>query len=214
MDPSHFSDAVNKALASALTVAQENNHIAVTPSHLAYTLFDDDKGVAAALCRKIQPPVNLEAVRAALRKTMRSKNSSQTPPPNEIGASQALLKIINKAQEIRKKHGDSHVTIDHLLVAIFDDSDINTVLSSFGLTKTKVTELIGKMRGNSKVTSANAEANYEALEKYGIDMVSQAESGKLDPVIGRDSEIRRCIQVLSRRTKNNPVLVGDPGVGM
>jgi ATP-dependent Clp protease ATP-binding subunit ClpB len=204
-DPNEFSEQANKVIATALKLAQENNHIAITPTHLAFAIADDEQSILMQICNKLQPPVNIEDIRNALRKLMKQKNTAQQPPPVNLGASQSLLKILNKATDLRKKQGDSHVTVDALLIALFDDSDVNTVLSSFGLTKSKVQTIVKKLRGNSKVTSATAEQNYEALEKYGMDLVKQAEDGKLDPVIGRDAEIRRCIQVLSRRTKNNPV---------
>lgn len=201
-DPNQFSDLANKAIQSALNVAQTHQHIAIQPVHLASVLFDESTGVAASICSKAN--VNIDDVRTAIRKYLK-RLPSQNPPPNEIGASQTFMRVLNKAQEIRKTGGDSHVTVDHLLQALYEDKEFGDVLSKAGLTKTKLLAGIKAVRGGAKVTSASAEQQYEALEKYGQDLVKDAENGKLDPVIGRDSEIRRVIQILSRRTKNNPV---------
>eukprot|EP01083_Nonionella_stella_P204475 745355_1 len=112
-----------------------------------------------------------------------------------------------------KANGDTLVALDHLLIAIYDDKLTKDTLESSGLSKKLATKATEEIRGGRKVTTTSAEETYEALEKYGIDLVKSAEEGKLDPVIGRDEEIRRIIQILCRRTKNNPILVGEPGTG-
>ena len=129
-------------------------------------------------------------------------------------ASAALTRVLAKALDLMKEMGDDYVATEHLLLALaVVDSPVKTLLAEHGSTRTALRQAITAVRGNRKVTSQDAEATYEALEKYAVDLTERAEEGKLDPVIGRDAEIRRVVQVLSRRTKNNPVLIGEPGVG-
>jgi len=124
-----------------------------------------------------------------------------------------LLKVLNKATELKKSFGDSYIALDVLLLALYEDKDIGDVFSRNDLTKTKCEDTIKAVRGSRKVDSKGAEEHFEALRKYAVNLVELAEMGKLDPVIGRDDEIRRVIRILARRTKNNPVLIGEPGVG-
>src|SRR5262249_36159829 len=128
--------------------------------------------------------------------------------------SQRLLKDLDKAEDEAKKLGDEYVSTEHLLLALAQDKGaIGEALKSSGVTRDRILASLKDLRGGQKVTSQEAEDTYQALEKYGRDLTAAARAGKLDPVIGRDEEIRRVVQVLSRRTKNNPVLIGDPGVG-
>ena len=130
------------------------------------------------------------------------------------GASAALTRVLAKALELISEMGDDYVATEHLLLALtIVDTSVRPLLAEHGVTEDPLREAITAVRGNRKVTSQEAEATYEALEKYAVDLTARAEEGKLDPVIGRDAEIRRVVQVLSRRTKNNPVLIGEPGVG-
>ena len=130
------------------------------------------------------------------------------------GASAALTRVLARSLELIKDMGDEYVATEHLLLALtVVDTPVAHAAARGGVTEASVREAITAVRGNRRVTSQEAEATYEALEKYALDLTARAEEGKLDPVIGRDAEIRRVVQVLSRRTKNNPVLIGDPGVG-
>ena len=130
------------------------------------------------------------------------------------GASAALTRVLAKALDLISEMGDDYVATEHLLLALtIVDTSVRSLLAEHGVTEDPLREAITAVRGNRKVTSQEAEATYEALEKYAVDLTARAEEGKLDPVIGRDAEIRRVVQVLSRRTKNNPVLIGEPGVG-
>ncbi|GJJ70623.1 ATP-dependent Clp protease ATP-binding subunit ClpB [Entomortierella parvispora] len=138
---------------------------------------------------------------------------TQNPAPIDISFAPQTVQILRKAQDYQKRQKDSFISIDHIILALTDEPSVWKVFTENGISKTALENAVSQMRGNRRVESKNAEAGYEALSKYAIDMVSLAEQDKLDPVIGRDDEIRRVIRVLSRRTKNNPVLIGEPGVG-
>jgi ATP-dependent Clp protease ATP-binding subunit ClpB len=137
------------------------------------------------------------------------RQPKQDPAPTDVSFSSSLVKLLRTAQEKQRAQGDSHLAVDHILVVLHEDRDVATALNEAGLTKSKLEAAVKEVRGSRKVDSKSAEETYEALSKYGHDLVADAESGKLDPVIGRDDEIRRVIRVLSRRTKNNPVLIGE-----
>jgi ATP-dependent Clp protease ATP-binding subunit ClpB len=126
----------------------------------------------------------------------------------------SALKVLQKAEDLQTKaEGDTHVAVDHIIVALLDDAQVKEALKANGLNRAQIEQAVAQMRGNRKVQGESAEETYDALSKYGQDLTKRAEEGGLDPVIGRDEEIRRVVQVLSRRTKNNPVLIGEPGVG-
>jgi ATP-dependent Clp protease ATP-binding subunit ClpB len=156
--------------------------------------------------------VDLQQVERALRKRL-VRLPTQDPAPDTISPNSQLIAVLNKADYLRKSKNDSHVAVDHLLLALVDDKPVMEALAEGGLSKDLISQTIQKLRGSRPVTSKSSETTYDALGKYAIDMIALAEQGKLDPVIGRDDEIRRIIRVLSRRTKNNPVLIGEPGVG-
>jgi len=208
--PEEFTDQSNKAIGQALEYAQEQKHIELVPLHLAHVLIEDEQGLARQLIKKAEFNVQevLEAIDLKLKKL-----SKQDPPPAKLYPNSSFMNVLKQAKKLSKQQKDSHTAIDHLLAALYEDSDTTSAFVSVGLSKKRMEEVIKQIRQNKNVTSAKAEQTYQALEKYGHDLVADAESGKLDPVIGRDQEIRRCIQVLSRRTKNNPVLIGEPGVG-
>ena len=138
---------------------------------------------------------------------------SQSPPPDEISFSSAALKVIREAQSLQKTMHDSYIAQDHILLALIKDNSISTVLKEASLTTAGLKTAIEHVRGNRRVESKTAEQGFDALQKYAVDLTSLAEEGKIDPVIGRDNEIRRVVRILCRRTKNNPVLIGEPGVG-
>ena len=210
-DPDTFTTQSNKAVQAALELARERGHIELHPLHLAYVLFSNESSLASQLAQRagLTPQRVLAALEDGLRKLSR-----QDPPPADIYPNPSFIKVLKKATAISKEKKDSHTSIDSLLLALYEDSDTRLCLDKAGLTRRRMEELIQASRGNQgPVTSASAENTYDALKKYAMDLVAMAEDGKLDPVIGRDAEIRRCIQVLSRRTKNNPALIGQPGVG-
>lgn len=217
-----MTDATTKALQEALTIARDNGHALAEPIHLAAALFANDDGIGSRAVAKTdaagggagmsQNIVDVRQVRQAIQRAI-LKKPTQSPPPHEASIGSGLQKVIQRAISTAKANGDSLVALDHLLVAIYDDKPTKDALEGAGLTKKLAVKATEEIRGGRKVTSTSAEETYEALEKYGVDLVKAASEGKLDPVIGRDDEIRRLIQILCRRTKSNPCLIGEPGVG-
>ena len=211
-DPNRtVTDATANAINAALTLARDNGHSQADPLHLAAALFDSDDSIGARVCTKASN-VDVHLIRRNLQKAI-LKRPSQSPAPLEAAPSSALSVLLQRASKAAKANGDALIALDHLLMALYDEREIKASLAEAGLTKKAAQSAVEELRGGRKVTTASAEESYEALEKYGIDLLKQAEEGKLDPVIGRDEEIRRLVQILSRRTKNNPVLVGAPGTG-
>jgi ATP-dependent Clp protease ATP-binding subunit ClpB len=210
VQPDTFTEKTNELLLAAQQLAQDNSHLQLLPLHVAVVMFAEPGGLGQQVCEKvgvdpIQVNRNLNRLLVRL--------PQQTPPPPEVSNSSSLMSLLNAAQQIQRKQKDSHLAIDHLLLALMDVKEIADAVSQSGLTKQKVEETIKNVRGGRKVESKTSDSTYDALSKYGLDLTAMAENGKLDPVIGRDDEIRRVIRVLSRRTKNNPVLIGQPGVG-
>lgn len=208
IDPSTFTQMTNSVIGKAIELATDAKHIEASPMHLAAAVFGEELG--AGVCSRAG--ADLKAVQSEVASELR-KLPTQNPPPPEIHPNAALIRVLKSATAAMKKRGDSVVTLDHLLLALYDESGVDKALAKGGLTKAKADAAVSAMRGHEKAHSKQAETTYDALNKYGHDLVRDAEDGKLDPVIGRDEEIRRVIQVLSRRTKNNPVLIGEPGVG-
>ncbi|KAL7553707.1 hypothetical protein ACHAWF_017042 [Thalassiosira exigua] len=221
-DSRTMTDATTKALEESLTIARDHGHATAEPLHLATALFANDDGIGSRAVAKTdvaggaaagaQQIVDVRQVRQAIQRAI-LKKPTQSPPPHEASIGSGLQKVIQRAMSAAKANGDSLVALDHLLVTIYDDKSTKDTLEGAGLFKKLAVKATEDIRGGRKVTSTSAEETYEALEKYGIDLVKAADEGKLDPVIGRDEEIRRIIQILCRRTKNNPCLVGEPGVG-
>jgi ATP-dependent Clp protease ATP-binding subunit ClpB len=207
-----FTDATAKAIEQALAVARDHGNSTADPLHLAVALFQGDDSIGARVCTRA-PDVDINLVRRNLQQLL-LKKPSQTPAPLEASLSSSFSQLLQRSTKAAKANGDALVALDHLLMALYDDlREVADALMEAGLTKKLAQLAVEDLRGGRKVTSASAEEQYEALEKYGIDLVKMAEEGKLDPVIGRDEEIRRLVQILSRRTKNNPILVGEPGTG-
>eukprot|EP01116_Phalansterium_solitarium_P002448 TRINITY_DN1247_c0_g1_i1.p1 TRINITY_DN1247_c0_g1~~TRINITY_DN1247_c0_g1_i1.p1 ORF type:complete len:462 (+),score=147.25 TRINITY_DN1247_c0_g1_i1:98-1483(+) len=209
-DPATWTEKTQQAIANASTLAHEHGHVQLSPVHVAAAIFQDPDGLGQRILQKIG--ADTKKVERALSRVV-IKQPSQYPAPEQPGLSNSLAKAVRTAQDLQKKQGDSHLSVDQLLHAIADDKDVQSAFQEAGFTSQQLIEAIKQVRGTKKVDSANAEGTFEALSKYGIDLVQQAQDGKLDPVIGRDEEIRRVIRILSRRTKNNPVLIGEPGVG-
>lgn len=208
-----MTDATAKAIENSLLLARDNGHSTADPMHLASVLFDGDDSIGARVCQRVEGSLDVTIVRRNLQKLI-LKRPSQSPLPMKASPSHALQQLLNRAKKAAAVNGDALIALDHLLMMLFDEKMIEKALEGESkLSKKAVKIAIDKIRGGQKVTSTSAEDQYEALEKYGIDLVKSAEEGKLDPVVGRDEEIRRIVQILSRRTKNNPVLVGEPGTG-
>ncbi|KAJ3937812.1 MAG: P-loop containing nucleoside triphosphate hydrolase protein [Lentinula lateritia] len=205
-----FTDKTQQTLANAIQCAKDYSHAQVHPAHLAFSLLNEDGSLLVSVIEKAGGEPSI--VKRALQKTI-VRLPSQSPPPDDTTLSSASLKVLREAQSIQKTMHDSYIAQDHILLALLKDSTISSILKEASLTEATLKTAIEQTRGNRRVESKTAEEGFDALNKYAIDLTSLAEAGKIDPVIGRDNEIRRTIRILCRRTKNNPVLIGEPGVG-
>ncbi len=211
MDFNRFTEKVQEALRGAQSAALRLSHQQVDVEHLLHTLLTQDQGLATNVLRK--SGLNPEQIRRRLEQELEKlpKVTSPSGPPDQIYVTTRLTKLFADAEQEAKKMKDDYLSVEHLLLALKDDNGFaGKLLREAG---DRLAASINELRGAQRVTTQNPEATYESLEKYGRDLTAAAREGKLDPVIGRDEEIRRVIQVLSRRTKNNPVLIGEPGVG-
>ena len=212
MDIEKFTDRTKGFLQAAQTIAIRDFHQQLTPEHLLKALLDDDEGAAAGLIRAAGG--DDKAARTALALEMGKIPKVQGGGAGQPQITPALVRILDQAQQLALKEGDEYVAQDRVLIALAaSDSPAARVLRTAGATAQALEKAMADIRKGRKVTSPNAESNFDALKKYARDVTELARQGKLDPVIGRDEEIRRTIQVLARRTKNNPVLIGEPGVG-
>ena len=205
-----FTEKAWSTITSAQQLAQNRRHQQLESEHLLRALLDQD-GLAGRILDKagVSPPALKTAVDAYL-----SQQPSLTNAPDSVFLGKGLNALLDRAETLKQSYGDSFISIEHLLLALADDGRCGRqLLSQAGTDTSRLKTAINAVRGSQKVTDQNPEGTYESLEKYGRDLTSAARDGKLDPVIGRDEEIRRTIQILSRRTKNNPVLIGEPGVG-
>lgn len=178
-------------------------------------MLDQEGGLAPAILNKANVPVDQLKSRVQRDVERLPKVSGASGSPDQVYVTARLNRLITvQAEEEAKRFKDDFISVEHLLLAMTDDTgSAGRVLKEFGVTRDRLMKALQEVRGHQRVTSQNPEGTYQALERYGRDLTRSASQGKLDPVIGRDDEIRRCIQVLSRRTKNNPVLIGEPGVG-
>ena len=212
MNIEKYSERVRGFIQSAQTGALSRNHQQFTPEHLLKVLVDDEEGLAASLIERAggrarEARLGVEAALEALPKVEGGNG--------QLYLAQPLAKVFTTAEELAKKAGDSFVTVERLLQALAMEKSAKSseILAKAGVTPQSLNSAINDLRKGRTADSASAEQGYDALKKYARDLTADAREGKLDPVIGRDDEIRRTIQVLSRRTKNNPVLIGEPGVG-
>ena len=212
MNLNKFTEKAQEAVLAAPQLASELSHPQAEPEHLLVTLVEQPNGVVPSVFRKldVESSAVAGAARAALAKQPKAHGGS------EPQLSPRLRVVFDAAQAEAKAMQDEYVSTEHLLLGLLNETGKSVTvdqLKANGITRAKVLEALTTVRGNQRVTDQNPEGKYEALEKYGRDLTELARKGKLDPVIGRDEEVRRVIQVLSRRTKNNPVLIGEPGVG-
>ena len=199
------------ALSDAQSMAVGKDHQFIEPVHVLASMFQQDGGSVRPLLARVG--VNDKALSDLLNKTL-SEQPQVQGQAGEVHLSQQTARLVNVADKLAQKRGDSFISSDLFLLALVSDKDkAGILLREAGADKASLTKAIEDVRGGANVDDANAEDAMQALEKYTIDMTERAEQGKLDPVIGRDDEIRRTVQVLQRRTKNNPVLIGEPGVG-
>ena len=212
MNLNKFTEKAQEAVLAAPPLASELSHPQVEPEHLLVTLAEQRNGVVPSVFRKlaVEPAAVAAALRAHLAKQPKAHGGS------EPHLSPRLRVAFDAAQAEAKTMHDAYVSTEHLLLGLLNETGKSVAveqLTANGITRDKVLEALTAVRGSQRVTDQSPEGKYEALEKYGRDLTELARKGKLDPVIGRDEEVRRVIQVLSRRTKNNPVLIGEPGVG-
>jgi ATP-dependent Clp protease ATP-binding subunit ClpB len=216
VDLNRLTQKSQEALHDAQTKALRFGHTEVDGEHLLLALLDQPEGLVPRLL--VSAGADPDALRAELEGEL-SKRPRVTGPgaaPGQVYVTQRLSRLFDVAEREAERLKDEYVSVEHLVIALLGEGSASVagrLLAQQGLTKDSFLEALTRIRGNQRVTSAMPEVAYEALEKYGRDLVDDARSGKLDPVIGRDSEIRRIVQILSRKTKNNPVLIGDPGVG-
>ena len=203
-----FTHALQSALQQAQTLAVTRDHTAIEPIHLLSILLDEPSNANIFE----QAGANLTTLKTQVQQSLVNQAVIGTPT-GEVSLSPNSVKVLNLAERHAQKAGDQFLSTDWVLVALAETGDTAKLLSKVGINEPKLRQVINFIRGGDKVDSQNSEEQRDALNKYTIDLTARAESGKLDPVIGRDDEIRRTIQVLSRRTKNNPVLIGEPGVG-
>ena len=211
MNAEKYTQKTLDAVKTAQSMAQENGNQYLTPEHLLYALVDQDGGLIASLFGKMGVDCDglLSELDTLIRHLPKVSGGS-----GEVYASPETGKILNLAEKTAEKLHDDYISVEHLMLAIFSEgtSDVKQLLQSHGITRSRFTDELSKVK-TAPVTSDNPEETYDALKKYGTDLVERARSKELDPVIGRDAEIRNVIRILSRKTKNNPVLIGEPGVG-
>eukprot|EP01062_Namystynia_karyoxenos_P012870 TRINITY_DN1463_c0_g1_i6.p1 TRINITY_DN1463_c0_g1~~TRINITY_DN1463_c0_g1_i6.p1 ORF type:complete len:946 (+),score=407.73 TRINITY_DN1463_c0_g1_i6:111-2840(+) len=209
MSSPQLTNAASKAFQAANQLARERSNPTLSALHLLHALLQDPAGIAVQVLRKAN--ISPERLQKECTEAL-DRLATQKPLPEDISPSHDFQQIINAAQQLMAKNGDSYLSVDHLVANIHLSSAVAKILEKHGAAR-GFAAIVTELRAGKKVETKFAESTFDALGKYAIDLTGQAEAGKLDPVIGRDDEIRRVIRVLSRRTKNNPVLIGEPGVG-
>ena len=216
MDVNKLTQKTQEAIQNAQNIAVRFGQVELDVEHVLLALLEQDDGLIPRILARMDVPRDpvIAEVHQALDR--RPKVSGPGAEAGKVYVTQRFNRMLVKAKEEAARLKDEYVSVEHLLFAMMEEggkTPSGKILAQFNITKERVLQALTAIRGNQRVTSDNPEAAYEALEKYGIDLVAQAQLGKLDPVIGRDAEIRRTIRILSRKTKNNPVLIGEPGVG-
>src|SRR5712692_8493155 len=212
LDPNRFTRKTGEALQAAQELARERNHSQVTPEHLLAALVSQPEGVVLPVLERLGVPA--KTVRDRVDEALGNLPQVYGQTAQQAQLSQDAYRILEAADQERASLDDDYLSTEHVLLAMTEVvGGVGDILRSLSVTKEAVLDALKTVRGSHRVTSENPEDQYQALERYGRDLTEEARKGKLDPVIGRDEEIRRVIQVLSRRTKNNPVLIGEPGVG-
>jgi len=216
MDMNRMTQKVREALASAQTLAARLSHQEVDGEHLLVELLAQQYGLAARLMEKLD--ISSDLLNAKLQQALakRIKVSGGAAEANKVYITQRLQQLFAKAEDEMRVLNDEYVSVEHVLLAFISELDVTDagrIFKELAVTRERFMQALESVRGHQRVTSEDPEASYEALSKYGSDLVDMARAGKLDPVIGRDAEIRGVIRILSRKTKNNPVLIGEPGVG-
>jgi ATP-dependent Clp protease ATP-binding subunit ClpB len=209
MNLDKFTQKSQEAIFSAQQIAQDLHQQAIEPAHLLLALIRQQDGIIPALVTKVAGSV--QALQEDLQNDLEGRPRIQGANM-DVGLSPAAAEVLNSAERYAKGMQDDYVSVEHILLALADSTE-GKRLAGYGLTKDAILNALKSIRGSQRVSSENPEGTYQSLEKYGRDLTALARQGKLDPVIGRDEEIRRVVQILSRRTKNNPAIIGEPGVG-
>ncbi|OFV65599.1 MAG: protein disaggregation chaperone [Candidatus Syntrophoarchaeum butanivorans] len=206
-----FTQKSQEAIQSASSIAASYKHQAIDVEHLLLALIDQSEGLVPRLLQRMDVPI--DALKQEIERVL-ERRPAVTGAGGQLYTTQRLGAVVDRAEKEAERLKDEYVSVEHLLIAIIEEEgDASRILNQFGVTRDRVMEVLVEVRGSQRVTSPTPEDTYEALDRYGRDLTRLAREGKLDPVIGRDDIIRRVIQILSRRTKNNPVLIGEPGVG-
>jgi ATP-dependent Clp protease ATP-binding subunit ClpB len=209
MNPNNYTSQAGLVIQNAMEIASTNGQQAIETGHLLQAILQDDTQTSAFLLKKNN--VSVQQIQEKLQTILSSYPKVSGAQPY---ASNALQQVLTKAEALKSEFGDSYVSVELLFLALIESKDaIGDLLKSLGITSANFKKSIIELRGNRKVNDPHAESTYQSLEKYGKNLNELAKAGKIDPVIGRDEEIRRVLQILSRRTKNNPILLGEPGVG-
>jgi ATP-dependent Clp protease ATP-binding subunit ClpB len=214
MDINRFTEKAQEALAAAQRLATRLNQQQIDVEHLLLAMLDQEGGLASAILTKAD--VSVDALKLRLHRELERlpRVSSPAGGPDQVHISSRLNRLLSQVEDEARALKDDYVSLEHVLLAMTDDTGAaGRILKEFGVSRERLMRALQEVRGHQRVTSQNPEGTYQALERYGRELTQLARQGKLDPVIGRDEEIRRVVQVLSRRTKNNPVLIGEPGVG-
>ena len=216
MDLGKVTERTREALSQAQALATKRSHQAADEAHLLVALLEQENGLAPRIVERMQ--IDWRVLKAQAEKLLEQVPSVRGPgvAPGNIAVTRELDQLLVRAEDEAKRMKDEYVSIEHVLLAFVaapTKNPMRRIFEAFNIDRDRLQKAIQTVRGNQRVTSSNPEATYEALEKYGRDLVSEARAGKLSPVIGRDEEIRRVVRILSRRTKNNPVLIGESGVG-
>lgn len=208
----NYTMAASERLEEAVQLAQSSGQTTIDPIHLLVSILHTSESINHSLIERSGGNINI--LKQEAEKLLSSLPTVIGSNQHEPNASSELSKVLQTAEKTMKKMEDSYITEEHLMIGLLESAkSLEKVWSIAGLSLGNYEEAVKKLRNGKKVTSNTAENLYESLKKYTINLIEQAKSGKIDPVIGRDEEIRRAIQILARRSKNNPVLIGDPGVG-
>lgn len=215
MDMNKMTQKLQEAFVEAQSFAVQEHHQEIDIVHLVWSLVDQQDGIGPRILEAMD--ISSEAFKQQMREMLKKRPvvTGTGAETGKIYITNQLQQVLIKSEQEARQLQDEYISVEHVFLALTDSSssDIKLLFSRHGITRDRLLQVLTVIRGNQRVTSQNPEATYEVLKKYGRDLVAEVRSGKIDPVIGRDSEIRRVIRILSRKTKNNPVLIGEPGVG-
>ncbi len=213
MNPNQFTHKLQEALQAAQSLAEGKNHAELSSAHLFAALLGQEEGIARPVLEKLG--ANARAIESALDRILDRLPSVQGNAGQQVYLGQDLRAVLNTAEKVKAQMKDEFTSVEHVLLALVKEGspDVKAIFKENGITEAALSEAVATIRGSSRVVDQDPEGKYQSLEKYGTDLTAIARQGKIDPIIGRDEEIRRVMQILSRRTKNNPVLIGEPGVG-